>query len=102
MEAGSASAEHGSPAKTDRIFRASLPVKSPARNRRHNGYEAAVAAILEGFEDRRLSGSGRPVQARTVFDILVRDCGYGGSYQAVVRYLRRRYGVPPVRAFRRE
>ncbi|HUP24866.1 MAG TPA: IS21 family transposase [Thermoanaerobaculia bacterium] len=65
------------------------------------GYEEAAHAILERLGCRRVSGSGRPVQARTVYETLVREFDYPGSYRGVVRYLRRRYGVPPVRAYRR-
>ncbi|HZD05285.1 MAG TPA: IS21 family transposase, partial [Longimicrobiales bacterium] len=56
---------------------------------------------LEGLECFRVTGQGRPVQARTVCELLRRDYGYEGSYQAVVRHLRRRYGAPAVRALRR-
>lgn len=66
-----------------------------------DGYEEAVDAILERFGCRRVTGEGRPVQARTVYELLGRDYSYSGSYRGVVRYLRRRYGVPPVRAYRR-
>lgn len=65
------------------------------------GYEEAAAAVLEGLECWRVTGEGRPVQARTVYEILLRDYDYRGSYRGVVRHLRRRYGVPPVRALRR-
>jgi len=41
------------------------------------------------------------VQARTVYEQLTRAYDYPGSYHAVVRHLRRRYGAPPVRALRR-
>jgi len=66
-----------------------------------DGYEGAVEAILERLECRRVTGEGRPVQARTVYEQLTRGYDYPGSYQAVVRHLRRRYGAPPVRAQRR-
>jgi transposase len=66
-----------------------------------DGYEEAVEAILERLECRRVTGEGRPVQALTVYKILGRDYGYSGSYRGVVRHLRRCYGVPPVRAYRR-
>src|SRR5690554_6897292 len=66
-----------------------------------DGYEDAIRAILEAAEDARLTGEGRPMQARRVYDLLVRDYGYSGSYQAVVRHLRRTYGVPKLRALRR-
>ncbi len=66
-----------------------------------DGYEEVVEGILERLECRRVTGEGRPVQARTVYEALSRDYGYSGSYRGVVRHLRRRYGVPPVRAYRR-
>lgn len=66
-----------------------------------DGYEAAVEGIQEALEDGRLTGEGRPCQARTIYELLVRDHGYGGSYQAVVRHLRRKHGAPRVRALRR-
>jgi transposase len=66
-----------------------------------DGFEPVVDAILERLEDGRKEGTGRPVQARVVFEILQRDYRYHGSYHAVVRHLRRRFGVPPVRALRR-
>ena len=65
------------------------------------GFEEAVDALLERLDDRRVTGEGRPVQARTIFELLQRDYGYTGSYRGVVRHLRRRFGVPPVRAYRR-
>jgi transposase len=66
-----------------------------------DGLEDAVTAVLEGMECHRVTGEGRPVQARTVYRRLVRDYDYRGSYRGVVRHLRRRYGLPPVRALRR-
>jgi len=66
-----------------------------------DGYEAAVRAIQERLGDGRLTGEGRPCQAREIHRVLVRDHGYTGSYKAVVRHLARRYGKPKVRALRR-
>ena len=66
-----------------------------------DGYEAAVDAVLERLECWRVTGEGRPAQASTVFEVLGRDYGYGGSYRGVVRHLNLRFGVPPVRAYRR-
>lgn len=68
---------------------------------RLDGHEAAVRAVLEGLECWRVTGEQRPVQARLVYEALVRDHGYTGSYKAVVRHLRRRYPSPAVRALRR-
>jgi transposase len=64
-------------------------------------YRAAVEEIQEALGDGRLTGEGRPCQARTIYEILVRDHEYAGSYQAVARHLRRKHGKPKLRAFRR-
>lgn len=64
-------------------------------------YAAAVGVIQEELEDGRLTGEGRPCQVQMIYEILVRDHGYAGSYQAVVRHLRRKHGRPRLRAFRR-
>ncbi|RMF05939.1 MAG: IS21 family transposase [Alphaproteobacteria bacterium] len=66
-----------------------------------DGYEAVVEAIQRALGDGRLTGGGRPCQARQIYEVLVRDHGYGGSYQAVVRHLRRKHGAPKLRALRR-
>lgn len=66
-----------------------------------DGFEDAILAIQERLGDGRLTGEGRPCQARQIYEILVRDYGYTGSYRAVVRHLNRRYGVPKIRAVRR-
>jgi AcrR family transcriptional regulator len=66
-----------------------------------DGYEEVVQAVQERLGDGRLGGEGRPCQVRAIYEALVREHGYRGSYQAVVRHLRRRYGKPKVRALRR-
>jgi transposase len=66
-----------------------------------DGYEEAVRRVQERLEDGRLTGEGRPCQVRQIYDVLVRDYGYRGSYKAVVRHLNRRYGKPKMRALRR-
>lgn len=66
-----------------------------------DGYEEMVEALQERLGDGRLSEQGRPCQVRELYELLVRDHAYAGSYQAVVRYLRRKHGVPRVRALRR-
>ena len=65
------------------------------------GYEEVVEAIQERLGDGRLTGGGRPCQVRLIYEALVRDHGYAGSYQSVVRHLRRKHGKPRVRAIRR-
>lgn len=57
-----------------------------------DGYGGAVEAIQVALEDGRLTGEGRRAQVRQTYEILVRDHGHEGSYQAVVRHLRRRHG----------
>ncbi len=66
-----------------------------------DGFEAAVEGLQERLEDGRLTGDGRPCQVREIYEVLTREHGYRGSYQAVVRYLRRKHGPPRVRALRR-
>lgn len=66
-----------------------------------DGLEETIRALLERLECFRVTREGRPVQARTIYELLGRDYGYTGSYRAVVRHLARAYPVPPVRAYRR-
>jgi transposase len=66
-----------------------------------DGFQDAIDTVLQRLEDQRVTGEGRPLQARTIYEVLVRDHGYRGSYRGVVRHLRRQFGVPPVRAYRR-
>jgi len=61
-----------------------------------------VAGVVTRFGDARVTpGSTTRCQARTVFDVLVREFGFAGSYQAVRRHLRRHFGAAPVQALRR-
>ena len=67
-----------------------------------DGYGEAVEAIQRALGDGRLTGEGRPAQARQIYALLVRDHGYGGSYQAVVRHPEAQARkAAPVRALRR-
>lgn len=66
-----------------------------------DGLEAVIAGLQERLHDGRLTGEGRPCQVREIYEALVHDHGYRGSYQAVVRHLRRKHGAPRVRALRR-
>lgn len=66
------------------------------------GWDDLVTAVLERYGDARLTPtSDTRCEARQVYDVLVREYGFGGSYQAVRRYLRRRFGPSPVQAVRR-
>ena len=49
-----------------------------------------MEAIQERLGDGRLHGEGRPCQIRLIYEALVRDHGFGGSYQSVVRHVRPR------------
>lgn len=66
-----------------------------------DGLEDVVERVQEQLSDGRLSGEGRPCQVREIYEVLVREHGYTGSYQAVVRHLRRKHGTPKLRALRR-
>ncbi|MCU0636101.1 MAG: IS21 family transposase [Gemmatimonadaceae bacterium] len=58
------------------------------------GFEAAVAALVAALEPDGVS-------ARLVYEALVAQHGYCGSYPAVVRYLRRQRATPRLQAVRR-
>ena len=49
----------------------------------------------------RVEGGGRPESVRGLYEQLVVEHGYDGSYKAVLRYVRRRQGQPRVRPHRR-
>lgn len=67
-----------------------------------DGWGERVGAVLTRFGDARVTEGGTTrVEAQTVFDVLVREFQFRGSYQAVRRYLRRAYGRGPVQALRR-
>lgn len=67
-----------------------------------DGWADRVTAVLARFGDARVTAeSTTRVEAQTVYDILTREFDFRGSYQAVRRYLRRRYSTPAVQAIRR-
>jgi transposase len=87
-----------------RLKRLGEPERADGRTRQPTaleGYEEVVEALQERLGDGRLTGGGRPCQVRELYELLVRDHGYAGSYQAVVRHLRRKHGRPRIRALRR-
>jgi hypothetical protein len=61
--------------------------------------------LLEGWAERLSAIQARfgetPCAASVVHDILLREYGFAGSYQAVRRHLRRERGPVPVQAIRR-
>ena len=81
-----------------------LDAKDGRRDRKTalDGWAAVVTAVLERFGDGRVvEGAKTRCPTRVVFDVLVRDFGFTGSYQAVRRHLHRTHGGPPVQAMRR-
>jgi hypothetical protein len=84
-------------------YRLKRPLEAPDGRRDRgtalDGWDAVVTAVLERFGDARVTaqGTGR-CPARVVFDVLVREFGFLGSYQAVRRHLKRTYGAAPVQA----
>jgi transposase len=87
-------------------YRLSRPLDAPdgRRDRRTvlEGWEPVVSAVLERFGDARvIAGGTARCPTRVVFDVLVREFAFAGSYQAVRRHLKRTYGPPPVQAIRR-
>ncbi|MGH2372977.1 MAG: IS21 family transposase [bacterium] len=86
-------------------YRLSRPAAAPdGRQERPSvldGWDARVDAVLARFDDARLRGEpGSHVEAAVVHGVLQRDFGFLGSYQAVRRYLTRRF-PRPVQAIRR-
>ncbi|CAN5143697.1 IS21-like element ISMac9 family transposase [soil metagenome] len=66
------------------------------------GWDAQIDAVLTRFGDARVvpDGTGH-CEAQTLHGMLVREHGFTGSYQAVRRYMKRRFAAPPVQAVRR-
>jgi transposase len=59
-------------------------------------HAAVIAGWFEAHADRP-----RPVNVQELYEHLVREHGYTGSYPSVVRYVRARYPRPPLRTYRR-
>lgn len=67
-----------------------------------DGWQERVDAVLARFGDARVvAGATARCQAQTVYEVLRREHGFAGSYQAVRRYLKRRFAASPVQAVRR-
>jgi len=87
-------------------YRLGRPADAPdgrrARPSALDGWGPRVAAVLERLGDARVVvGSTTRCPSRVVYEVLGREYGFGGSYQAVRRYLRRTWGAAPVQAVRR-
>jgi transposase len=65
-----------------------------------DGWEARIDAVLARFGETPAEGQ-QALPASVLHEVLVREHGFTGSYQAVRRYLRRRFAAPPVQAVRR-
>ena len=59
-------------------------------------YAGAIEAFLEARERPEL-----PPNVHELFDFLVEQHDYPGSTRSLERYMRQRYGRPPVRTYRR-
>jgi transposase len=66
-----------------------------------DGWAERVDAVLARFGDARLGAGTGHCPAQTLYAVLCREHGFTGSYQAVRRYLRRRFAAAPVQAVRR-
>jgi transposase len=66
------------------------------------GWDERIDAVLTRFGDGRVvpEGAGH-CEAQMLHAILAREFGFTGSYQAVRRYLKRRFAAPAVQAVRR-
>lgn len=69
--------------------------------RREKVFKATtVGGLIERWVQAR-AGAPRPVNVRELYEHLLREHGYSGSYQSVRRYVRAWYGRPPIRTYRR-
>ena len=59
-----------------------------------DGWETVVTAVLERFGDARVSRGKAHCPTRFLFDVLVREFGFQGSYQAVRHHLQRTWAAP--------
>jgi transposase len=87
-------------------YRLGRPLEAPdgrrVRRTALDGWDERVDAVLERFGDARVDGGSRDhCQAQTLYEVLQREYGFTGSYQAVRRYLKRRFGEAPIAAVRR-
>ena len=72
-----------------------------ADGRREQAFKAdAVAEVIARWMEER-QGSPRPVNVRELYEHLAWEWEYEGSYRSVLRYVRRHYGRPAIRTYRR-
>jgi transposase len=60
----------------------------------------AYEGAIDAWRAEHVDGD-RPINARDVYEHLVRVHGYRSSYKSVLRYLRARFGRPRIRTYRR-
>lgn len=58
-------------------------------------------AVISAWIAEQAAREGRLDPVRDLYDRLVTEHSFGGSYKAVLRYVRRRMGRPPIRPIRR-
>ena len=68
------------------------------RNKPHRA-EVLSKVIAHWFENSQ--NSERPVNVLELYEHLVAEHGYGGSYKSVLRYVRHKYPRPRIRTYRR-
>lgn len=61
----------------------------------------AYAAVIEAWMDRQLPPPERPASIQSLYDTLVGEHGFTGTYQSLRRYVRRRGRPPQIRPIRR-
>lgn len=59
-----------------------------------------LSAVIAVWHEAR-PDEGRPVNVTDLYDHLMSEYGYGGSYRSVLRYVRRHYPSPKTRTYRR-
>ena len=59
-----------------------------------------LSGVIEHWRQWR-SDLSRPINVQELHEHLLQEYGYEGSYRSVLRYVRRRWGRPPIRTWRR-
>lgn len=80
--------------------RAAEEVEDGRKNKRFKA-ETVAEVIRHWHEARREAGAKRPVNVQELYEHVVTEHGYEGSYQSVLRYVRREYPRPKIRTYRR-
>ena len=86
-------------------YRLKRRAEGAADGRRHKpeacaAHDGVIQAWLQS-QQQRLAEGQRPEPVRALYDTLVGEHGYQGTYKAVARYVRRRRRPPKVRPLRR-